>query len=152
MLKNVKGSEVEMGGINRRKNPSSPIYGYKVIKPSFFDCNILHDMPIQGWEYLARQENSTVFRVLKESLGHLLANTHNSERPFDKYGFAGGALDGRGFSRFDYGNACAYWEHLRLYPTDPDGTYIKSMVLLLVKYRKQLMRHGIDYPRALFLE
>ena len=113
------------------------------------DIDVLRSIEDAGWLWLY---GNGAKDVLIDCLSSLLVNTHNSEKPFNEYGFSGGALDGRGFSRYDYGNALYFYDSLlgeKMPPTN--GATVKATANLLYRYREQLRKRGYDYPNCLFV-
>jgi hypothetical protein len=112
------------------------------------DREILQDISNDAWEYLAN--HTGIRKFLKDCYGHLLCNTHNSQKPFDPYGFAGGAIDHLGFSRYDAGTAGYFYDRI-CNANLMDGAVVRSSVFLLFKYRKQLAeKFNIEFPKQLW--
>jgi hypothetical protein len=140
MLKSVKGSS-EMGSFYRGEAASCSIYGYKLKKVSAFDLNLLHAMEPQDWAILAH--DGKVRDILERCFKVLLTNTFNEANGFPC------KPDGIGFSSKDYQRA--QFVYMRLFEDFIiDKWYVKEAVLLLFRYRNQLILAGIDFPSCLF--
>lgn len=137
MQKNGSGDDRDVGQPNA--TPITDCKSKDIKVP--FDRNILHNIAPDGWKCLGNLPENR--KIIEDALDFLIFNTHVVG------GVDYGGYDRKGLSTRDYIHALNCRQYLKA-NTHAGGVYLKTTVLMIYKYRKQLVHIGITYPEDLF--